>query len=105
MAIYIELFHGRNSLDEDLSDWGFDGPVFQGDQFHVTYGTHIRFDCDTDEKSLSVVDGCIYYDGKFYGDWSFFDYGVLVNDGRELDKRLTTWEQEKATPPSDEMDE
>lgn len=38
MKLY--LFHGRATPDEELDDWGFDGPVLQGvDYVHSTYGT------------------------------------------------------------------
>jgi hypothetical protein len=27
MFVYLELYHGRHSPDENLDDWGFEGPV------------------------------------------------------------------------------
>ena len=27
MTMYVHLFHGRNTLYEELDDWGCDGPV------------------------------------------------------------------------------
>lgn len=39
MELY--LHHGRKTADEELEDWGFDGPRLQGvTGIHVTYLTH-----------------------------------------------------------------
>jgi len=27
MPVYLELFHGRKSVDEELNDWGSQGPI------------------------------------------------------------------------------
>ena len=43
MATYMKLFHGRNTPDEDLDDWGADGPIIGPLQWvHTTYGATIR---------------------------------------------------------------
>ncbi|MBD2745903.1 hypothetical protein IC232_04240 [Microvirga sp. BT688] len=35
----LYLLHGRTRLEEDMEDWGFNGPRLQGvDGIHVTYG-------------------------------------------------------------------
>ena len=39
--LYIRLFHGRTDPDQDMDDWGFDGPVLGPYQFaHTTYTCH-----------------------------------------------------------------
>ena len=69
---YLKLFHGRETPDEQLDDWGKPGPIFGPfPYFHTTYGAHITF--DHDEGYLSIVGDLVYYDGLFYGDWSVFD--------------------------------
>jgi len=36
--LYIRLFHGRTNPDQNMDDWGFDGPVLGPYKFvHTTY--------------------------------------------------------------------
>lgn len=66
---YLRLWHGRRSLDTDLEGWGEDGPTFGPFPFfHMTYCSEIKFG---DDLCLEVVDGLVFYDGLYYGDWSF----------------------------------
>ncbi len=70
---YLMLWHGRANSDEELSTWGAAGPVFGPfPYFQMTYGIEIKF-AREDGYRLSVVHGLVYYDGMYYGDWSFFD--------------------------------
>lgn len=73
-GVYLKLFHGRKTVDEDMdSDWGEQGPILGPlDYVHTTYAATIhclavnqQYDVD-----LTVVEDCIYYNGWFYGDWS-----------------------------------
>jgi hypothetical protein len=42
--LYLHLFHGRNTPDEKLDDWGFQGPYFGPlDYFHITYISRFAF--------------------------------------------------------------
>ena len=42
--VWLRLFHGRNSADEQLDDWGFDGPTIGPLEYvHTTYGSDIKF--------------------------------------------------------------
>ena len=66
---FLRLWHGRRSLDADLDGWGEDGPTFGPFPFfHMTYCSEIKFG---DGLCLEVVDGLVFYDGVYYGDWSF----------------------------------
>ncbi len=70
---YLMLWHGRTNPEEELSNWGEAGPVFGPFlYFQMTYGIEIKF-AREDGHRLSVVHGLVYYDGMYYGDWSFFD--------------------------------
>jgi hypothetical protein len=47
MAVYLHLFHGRDAIDEQLSDWGQDGPVLGPLPYvHVTYHSEIKIGDD-----------------------------------------------------------
>lgn len=86
-GLYLALFHGRDSRDEHMKDWGFNGPVIGPLEWvHTTYASQMRlmFSCVDDEKRYFskanspdahdfFIDGdMIAYGGKFYGDWSVF---------------------------------
>lgn len=90
-SVYLHLFHGRNkSTDNTGDDWGFQGPsIGPLDYVHTTYATHINFECSPEvmEKffgvrdsfvALEIINGCVEYDGKFYGDWT-----VSTEEGEE----------------------
>ena len=95
--LYIRLFHGRSDPEQDMDDWGSDGPVFGPCQFvHTTYSSLVRLgsgDGSCDE--LFTVEDMLYYDGVYYGDWSIFDEQTLRN-GKY---KATTFEQPKADLP------
>jgi hypothetical protein len=69
--MYLELFHGRETPDQQLDDWGKPGPVIGPLEYvHITYGSDIKFGFNDKTKSdgwLIVVDGLVYYDRLFYG--------------------------------------
>lgn len=70
MALYLELRHGRDSVDQDMTEAGFDGPVLGPLPYvHTTYGGSIKIG---DGIMLDVVGDCLAYGGKFYGDWIVF---------------------------------
>lgn len=99
MSVYIHLFHGRKTLEENLDDWGSDGPIIGPLNYvHVTYMDSVRGECpiETAEKFfpdvyaeeqefanknhrfmsdktdfwLDTPGDCILYDGVYYGDWT-----------------------------------
>lgn len=65
----IQLFHGRSDPNEQLDDWGFDGPCLGPlDGVQLTYGT-VRLDGPFDELvSLGGVDDLLFYGGQYFGD-------------------------------------
>jgi hypothetical protein len=72
--IYLQLLHGRKHPDENLDDWGADGPCLGPfDWFHATYFTTFTLgtlaEGDVWDLRDSVVGDLLYYDGTYYGDW------------------------------------
>jgi hypothetical protein len=75
----LHLFHGRNTPDEELSDWGFDGPTLLIGGFHCTYLTTYVVKCEDEEwHELSIEGGLLEYEGKYYGDWSINEKQVML---------------------------
>jgi hypothetical protein len=75
MTIYLKLMHGRDNPDQQMHDWGFDGPVLGPfEAAHFTYATHVRCfpkgsDGDTEALELCYHDDMLVYQGKYYGDF------------------------------------
>lgn len=71
MSVYLHLFHGRDTDEEDMEDMGYDGPTLGPFPFvHTTYGNDLKIG----DEAMSFIKvspgGCIMWEGKFYGDWS-----------------------------------
>ncbi len=97
---YLVLWHGHSHPDEELDGWGEDGPVFGPFPFfHVTYQCDIKFHV-SDGYVLQIVEDFVYYDGVFYGDWSFVDQ---LDHG--LESRLVAFDAERATVPACSKDQ
>lgn len=84
-GMYLGLFHGRRSRQEDMDDWGFAGPVLGPLSYcHTTYMAYVRLRflrgqdaracCNTShlEVDLAVVEDMIHFEGAYYGDWTVF---------------------------------
>lgn len=74
--IYLRLFNGRLDPTEEMQDWGTNGPTLRLTGLHVTYLNilHVRgTEPDADFDDLETRDGCVFYDGVFYGDWCILD--------------------------------
>jgi hypothetical protein len=85
MAVYLHLFHGRDAIDEQLSDWGQDGPVLGPLPYvHVTYHSEIKI--GDDYEPLRIIRDLVVYKGKYYGDWSIFDEATVRTDGYTPEK-------------------
>lgn len=96
--IYIRLFHGRTDPNQEMDDWGSEGPIFGPYEFsHTTYAWNIKLgksDGNCDE--LYTHEDMVYYDSVYYGDWTVFDLETLEK-GRYC---LTLFEQKKANLPT-----
>ncbi len=70
----IKLYHGRKDPDEDMNDWGTDGPLLKIRGFHVTYLSTYRVKlADDDWHFLKFTNDLLVYDGVLYGDFTISD--------------------------------
>lgn len=93
-GLYLHLYHGRRTLDEDMDDWGFDGPhigpIVGG--VSMTYGSEINIILEPEDyrkffgdlppnfgrlpdevhHSLIIKNGCVEYSGMYYGDFTVY---------------------------------
>jgi hypothetical protein len=71
--LYLHLNHGRNTPDEELEDWGFEGPTFGPlDYFHITYLSRFAFSRGDADHDLSTTQDMFVFDEKYYGDVTVF---------------------------------
>lgn len=76
--VYLHLFHGRDTKEEDMDDWGYSGPTIGPLQYvHTTYGATVKFRSPDDvllgrydDVIVFLEDGLFPWEGKFYGDWT-----------------------------------
>lgn len=81
-GMYLKLLHGRENADEEMDDWGADGPwIGPLKWFHCTYLSDIGIGFAGGEEltamsnsidapfPMYLCQGMIYYDGMYYGDW------------------------------------
>lgn len=86
MPVYLELFHGRKTVTEQLEDWGTGGPILGPLSYvHTTYATDIKVEtADGVCGELRIVGeetvDLLYYGGVYYGDWSVFGAEVFENN-------------------------
>ena len=98
--LYIRLFHGRCDPQEEMNDWGTDGPVFGPYKFvHTTYKNYIRLNNLEDNcEELYLSEDMLFYDDMYYGDWSVMSEEVFEKSGFTV----TNFEQDKANLPGNE---
>lgn len=95
--IYIRLFHGRTDPDQEMNDWGSDGPVFGPYEFaHTTYAWDIKLGKPNGNyDELYTHEDMVYYGGVYYGDWSIFDAQVF----EKSQFQISVFQQDKAKLP------
>lgn len=86
--LLLHLFHGRHRPDQQLDDWGEDGPWLEIEWLHATYMTTFSFGVPDEldvfycnqwqhrEQSGTFVEELFYYNGMFYGDWEIMVSGT-----------------------------
>jgi hypothetical protein len=96
MNMYLRLFHGRDTVKEDMEENGYPGPYIGPLEFcHTVYGSTLILSFIKGEDKLKFFEAepfykgrvwddteawlyvnsecdCIEYQGKYYGDWSCF---------------------------------
>ena len=94
--IYLRLFHGRTDPNQDMNEWGLDGPVLGPYEFvHTTYALNLKLNKNGACNELFCYEDMVYYEGAYYGDWSVFGLETLEK-GKY---KPTTFDQEKANLP------
>ena len=86
-GLYLGLMHGRDTVDQDMDGWGFNGPVIGPLNYvHTTYGSELKLEFvdevdrlmyfgDAPQEVIAVhTDGLLMYGGKYYGDWTVFNH-------------------------------
>jgi hypothetical protein len=73
--LYLRLYHGRKNPEQDMDDWGFNGPIFGPlSAVVMTYLTTIRLHgtrpCD--ELWLETTRDMVLWQGDYYGDFEVF---------------------------------
>lgn len=78
--LYLEMAHGRDDPDQQLEDWGFNGPTLGPlDWFHSTYNSTLNIKFEGTEATgpigftghpIQFKEDMLFYKGKYYGDWS-----------------------------------
>ena len=81
-GMYLKLLHGRKHSNEEMDDWGLDGPwIGPLRWFHCTYlsSVGIGFEDGGELGAMSpgeevpspmfFFEGLLYFSGMYYGDW------------------------------------
>ncbi len=83
-GLYLGLFRGRKDPDDQMIEWGFNGPLIGPLSYvHTTYTNHIKlaFCSEVDEKRyfpaqdmpmLEINGDMVHYQDCYYGDWTMF---------------------------------
>lgn len=97
-GVYVILFHGRKTPDEQLEDWGEDGPVLGPFSWaHQTYCWDLKLgDLAGDDSvgELIFFEELAYYDGMFYGDLS-----ITAEPTEDELARVVEFDESKAKLP------
>lgn len=68
----LRLYHGRKDPEQDMEDWGTDGPTLEVEWVQYTYGSINRIGMPNGEiidfNSLLKED-MIFWEGVYYGDF------------------------------------
>jgi len=68
--VKIHFYHGRKDPDEQMENWGFDGPTIGPfDAVIFTYLTDIRAFKDGEETAIERKDDMVIWEGNYYGDF------------------------------------
>lgn len=89
--MYLVFYHGRNTPDEHMDDWGFPGPIVGPFvSIHIVYGfIHL---CDEVGEYCDLIKANDTYpvSNKYYGDISIVENEELYD---KTDKRVISLKQ------------
>jgi len=76
--LYLRLYHGRKDPEQDMEEWGFNGPTFGPlSAVVMTYLATIRIHgvqtCD--ELWLETREAMVLWNGTYFGDFEVFIAG------------------------------
>lgn len=84
-GMYLGLFHGRHDPNEQMNDWGFNGPAIGPLSWcHTTYAVNVkirferfsdgaRYFGETDNEFQMKIDGdLLVFNDVYYGDWTVY---------------------------------
>lgn len=93
-GLYLHLYHGRETLVEDMDDWGFEGPhigplvggvsmtygleiniVLEPEDYQKFFGAlspHFGRQDDAVHHSLRIKEGCVAYNGMYYNNFNIY---------------------------------
>ena len=79
--MYLRLYHGRHDPDQEMDEWGFDGPTFGPLSCYIQiYRSTFRiYGENSAEYWLETYDDMIRFDGSYYGDMEVF----VARNGRK----------------------
>jgi len=77
--VQLHMYHGRDRADENLDDWGFDGPCLTGALAVIEEKQLTMYHADGSSTVLAIDGDLLAWDGKFYGDFSIDRLG---DDGK-----------------------
>ena len=88
--VYLHLTHGRMSPDEQLSDWGRDGPCLGPFRWvHLTYCTDLHAEDEAGQfRQFEIVADLIYYDGLYFGDCTFLSDTEIAEFGESATEKF-----------------
>lgn len=94
--MYIHFFHGRKTIEEEMNDWGEDGPIVEIDFASWTYGSIKLHYEDWDFIFVNQVEGLIPIGDMYYGDFEILS-DITEMEGRRPVLSLEAFEQLNGT--------
>ena len=74
-GLYLHLLHGRNQLDQEMTDWGFEGPTLGPLKFvQGIYLDYLWIEFTGTEQSMRIEysEDCLVYDNQYFGQYTVF---------------------------------
>lgn len=69
--VSLKMYHGRDTPEEEMGDWGFDGPTLTADIVVVFPDRVVLYHSGPMVATvIPLVENLLSHEGKFYGDFS-----------------------------------